>query len=85
MFNHMYMLPDSLAFNSFRWRAIRLFNAVPKYLMCTIACSVVCFKTPVDYYLKNIGDHPCIPEFKNSRMLVIASQWWSRRDDLVAK
>ena len=34
----------SLAYNSFRWRVIRLFNAMPKYLRCISSCYVVRFK-----------------------------------------
>ena len=43
----------SLAYNSFRWRAIRLFNAMPKYIRCISSCSVVSFKSKLDCYLKN--------------------------------
>ena len=42
----------SLAYNSFRWRAIRLFNAMPKYIRCISSCSVVGFKSKLDCYLK---------------------------------
>ena len=31
----------SLAYNSFRWRAICLFNAMPKFIRCIYSCSVV--------------------------------------------
>ena len=30
----------TLAYNSFRWRAIRLFNFLPKFIRCTTSCSV---------------------------------------------
>ena len=33
----------SLAYNSFTWRAIRLFNAMPKYIRCISSCSVVSY------------------------------------------
>ena len=33
----------SLAYNSFRWRAICLFNVLPMYIRCISACSVVSF------------------------------------------
>ena len=56
----------SLAFNSFKWRDIRLFNALPKSLRCIPTCSVVSFKTELDSYLKNIVHHPCIQGFNNS-------------------
>ena len=44
----------SLAYNSFRWRAIRLFNAMPMYIRCIYFCSVVSFKGNLLCYLKNI-------------------------------
>ena len=50
-----------LAYNSFRWRAIRLFNAIPKYIRCISSCSVVSFKSKLDCYLKNIIDLPGRP------------------------
>ena len=31
----------SLAYNCFRWRAIRLFNAMPKYIRCRFGCHCV--------------------------------------------
>ena len=34
----------TLAYNSFRWRAIRLFNTMPKFIRCTTSCSVYGFK-----------------------------------------
>ena len=34
----------SLAYNRFRWRAIRLFNAIPKYIRCISSCSGASFK-----------------------------------------
>ena len=48
----------SLAYNSFRWRAIRLFNAMSKYIRCISSCSAVSFKSILDCYLKNIVDLP---------------------------
>ena len=56
----------SLAYNSFRWRAIRLFNAMPKYIRCISSCSVVSFKSKLDCYLKNIVALPGRPGFSNS-------------------
>ena len=34
----------TLAYNSFRWRAIRLFNSLPTFIRCTTSCSVYGFK-----------------------------------------
>ena len=56
----------SLAYNSFRCRGIRLFNAMPKYIICIYSCSVVGFKSKLDCYLKNIVDLPDKPGFRNS-------------------
>ena len=50
-----------IAYNSFRWRAIQLFNAIPKYIRCIYSCSVVSrvsLKSKLDCYLKNIVDLP---------------------------
>ena len=50
---------DALAYNSYRWRAIRLFNSLPKCIrICTTSCSVYGFKHTLDSYLMNIVDHP---------------------------
>ena len=51
----------SLDYNSFRWRAMRLFNAMPKFIRCIYSCSVVSFKSKLDCYLKNIVDLPGRP------------------------
>ena len=56
----------SLAYNSFRWRAIHLFNAMSKYIRCISSCSVVSFESKLDCYLKNIIDLPGRPGFSNS-------------------
>ena len=55
----------SLSYNSFRWRVLRIFNAMPKYITCTYSCSVVSFKSKMDCYLKNIVDLPGRPGFSN--------------------
>ena len=56
----------SLAYNSFRLRVIRFFNAMPKYIRCISSCSVVSFKSKLDFYLKNIINLPGMPGFSNS-------------------
>ena len=40
----------TLAYNSFRWRAMRLFNSLPKFIRCTTSCSVYGFKHTLDSY-----------------------------------
>ena len=74
----------SLAYNRFRWRAIHLFNAMPKYIRCIYSCSVVSFKSKLDFYLKNIVDLPGGPGFSNSLDSRDISQWWTQRKDLAA-
>ena len=38
----------TLAYNSFRWHVIRLFNSLPKFIGCTTSCSVYSFKHTLD-------------------------------------
>ena len=56
----------TLLFNSFRFRAIRLFNAMPISIRNLTLCSVISFKSKLDLYLSNISDNPCIPNIDNS-------------------
>ena len=42
----------TLAYNSFKWRSIRLFNSLPMHLRSISPCSVLRFKTQLD------GGHP---------------------------
>ena len=61
--------------------AIRLFNAMPKYIRCISSCSVVGFKSKLDCYLKNIVDLPGRPGFSNSLDSGDILQWWTPRED----
>ena len=72
----------TLAFNSFRWRAIRLFNAMPNHIRCISSCSVLSFKCKLD--LRNIVDLPGRPGFNNSLDSMNYKQWWTPREDLAA-
>ena len=74
----------SLAYNSFRGRASRLFNAMPKYIRCISSCSVVSFKSKLDCYLKNIVNLPGRPGFSNSLDSGDILQWWTPREDLAS-
>ena len=74
----------TLAFNSFRWRAIRLFNAMPNHIRCISCCSVLSFKCKLDLYLRNIVDLPGRPGFNNSLDSMNYKQWWTPREDLAA-
>ncbi len=60
--NHL----GTLCHNSFRWKATRLFNTIPKHLRDITNCSVLCFKKKLDIYLKTITDSPCMPHDDNS-------------------
>ena len=56
----------TLAYNSFRWRAIRIFNQLPRFLRNTTVCSVYSFKKKLDLYLSTVPDIPCTTGFNNS-------------------
>ena len=72
----------TLAYNSFRWRSIRLFNSLPMNLHSISSCSVLRFKTQLDIFLRNVEDLPWLPGFNN----ILDGgdcRWWSPRDGLV--
>ena len=56
----------TLSYNSFRWRSIRMFNKLPKYVRIVSSCSVDKFKLQFDKHLKNIVGLPSQPGFNNS-------------------
>ena len=56
----------TLSYNSFRWRAIRMFNKLPKHKRMISSCSVDKFKSQLDKHLRNISDLPCQPGYNNS-------------------
>ena len=74
----------TLAYNCFRWRAMRLFNSLPKAIRDINNCSVCSFKQRLDYYFSSIPDLPCPPGFNNSLDGGDCLQRWTLRDDLVA-
>ena len=55
----------TLVYHSFRFRGIRLFNAMPKQIR-DLSCSVSSFKYQLDKYLSTIPDTPCIANYDNS-------------------
>ena len=55
----------TLVYHSFRFRGIRLFNAMPKHIR-DLSCSVSSFKYQLDKYLGTIPDTPCIANYDNS-------------------
>ena len=84
-----HVTPDrigSIAHNSFRWRAIRLFNSLPKSVRNITDISV--FKRSLDYFLRTLRDSPTEPFSDNSvnRRIEEASQlmlWRASDADLV--
>ena len=56
----------TLSYNSFRWRSIRMFNKLPKYVRIVSSCSIDKFKSQLDKHLRNIVDLPCQSGFSNS-------------------
>ena len=74
----------TLAYNSFRWCAIRLFNSLQKFIGCTTSCSVYGFKHTLDSYLMNFVDHPYVPRFNNSLDGRDYIKWKILCDDLAA-
>lgn len=74
----------TIAYNSFRWRAIRLFNCLPKHIRNLTCCTILSFKTQLDAYLKHVPDLPCTPGYNNSldRGDCVALTWRARSDGL---
>ena len=75
----------TLAFNSFRWRSIRMFNGLPKYLRNITLCSVNSFKTQLYNHLIKIPDLPSLPGNGNCLDRGNCAQRWTQRDDLAVE
>ena len=71
-----------LAYNSLRWRAIRMFNQLPLSLRNTTVCSVYSFKKKLDLYLSTVPDIPCRLGFSNSLDHGDCLRWRTPRDGL---
>ena len=56
----------TLAYSSFRWKGIRLFNSLPMHIRNITACPPLVFKKQLDLHLSPILDCPCTPNFNNS-------------------
>ena len=56
----------TLSYNSFRWKAVRLFNCLPQHVRNVSSCSTIIFKKKLDQFLCNLDDKPCTPHFDNS-------------------
>ena len=74
----------TLAYNSFRWRSIRLFNSLPMNLRSISSHSVLRLKTQLDILLRSVEDLPCLPGFNNS-LDGGNCRWWYPRDGLATK
>ena len=48
----------SICYNSFRWKAARLFNNMSKNIRNLTVCSTLCFKKKPDLHLSTIPDLP---------------------------
>ena len=67
----------SLLYNSFRWKAVRLSNCIPRGARNVSQCSVNILKSKMDTFLNNLDDIPGRPEGKNS--LVKTVERWTLR------
>jgi hypothetical protein len=74
----------TLAYNSFRWRSIRLFNKLPTQLRSLSTCSTDRFKSQLDIYLKTIPDLPSQPGINNSLDGGDHTQWRLPSNDLAS-
>ena len=71
----------TLVYHSFRFRGIRLFNAMPKQIR-DLSCSVSSFKYQLDKYLSTIPDTPCIANYDNS---LENSLHWRRKSVVIVQ
>ena len=56
----------TLAYSSFRWKGIRMFNSLPMHIRNITACPPSVFKKQLDLHLSPMLDCPCTPNFNNS-------------------
>ena len=56
----------SQLYNSFKWKAVRLFNCIPRDVRNVSQCSVNIFKSNLDTFVNNLEDIPGRPEGQNS-------------------
>ena len=72
---------DTPAYNSFRWRSIRLFNSLSMHIRSISSCSFLRFKALLDIFVGSVEDLPCQPGFSNS-LDGGDCRWSSPRDGL---
>ena len=69
MYKKKHVTPDrigSIAHNSFRWRAIFLFNSLPKWVRNITDVDISVFRRLLDYFLRTLRDSPTEPFSDNS-------------------
>ena len=66
----------SLAYNSFRWRGSRIFNALPPCIRNMSKCGVNVFKRKLDNFLSQVRDDPCETNSDNSIAGAALRQSW---------
>ena len=69
----------SLLYNSFRYKAVRLFNCLPREVRDKTRCSVDSFKSVLDTFLTKLEDTPGRPEGQNSLMKAVDEWRWTLR------
>ena len=73
----------SLAYNSFRWRGSRIFNALPPGVRNMSKCGVNVFKRKLDNFLSQVPDDPCETNSDNSIAgAALRQSWCLQRDGL---
>ena len=69
----------SLLYNSFRYKAVILFNCLPREVRDKTGCSVDSFKSVLDTFLTKLEDTPGRPEGQNSLMKAVDEWRWTPR------
>ena len=69
----------SLLYNSFRYKAVRLFNCLPREVRDKTRCSVDSFKSVLDTFLTKLEDTPGRPEGQNSLIKAVDEWRWTLR------
>ena len=72
----------TLAYNSFRWHSISMFDQLPLFLCNTTMYYVYSFKRKLDLHLSTVPDVQCQPGFNNSLDHGDCLRWRTPRDGL---
>ena len=73
---------ETLEYNSFRWRATRLFNQFPLFVRNANVCYIHSFEKQLDSYLSTVPDSPGQPGSNNSLDHGDCLRWRTPRDTL---